>query len=133
MNSIIVNPWKIKIGDNTIINEYCFLDGRGKLNIGSNVSVAIYSKIITASHDINSNNFAYIEEEVIIEDNVAIFADSIILPGTIIKSGNVIAAGSVVKKGTYSDVGIYAGNPAKYIKERNITNYTITPWKPWFR
>ena len=27
MKTVVVSPWKIKIGNNSIINEYCHLDG----------------------------------------------------------------------------------------------------------
>lgn len=134
MKTIVVHPWKIVIGSNTYINEKCFLDGRGKLNIGSNVSIAIYSKIITAYHDINDNDFMYREEAINISDNVAIFANSIILSGVHLQRGCVISADSLVKRGIYAERGIYAGNPAKYIGIRKTdANYVQKKWKPWFR
>ena len=134
MKTIIVHPWKIVIGENTYINEKCFLDGRGKLNIGSNVSIAIYSKIITAYHDINDNDFIYREEPINISDNVVIFANSIILAGVQLQRGCVISADSLVNRGTYVERGIYAGNSAKYIGIRKTdANYVLDKWHPWFR
>ena len=52
-----------------------------------------------------------------IEDNVWIGANVTILDGVTIKSGCVIGAGAVVTKSTEPN-GIYAGVPARKIKER---------------
>lgn len=40
MGTIIIKPWKIKIGKNSIINERCHLDARGGITIHDNVSIA---------------------------------------------------------------------------------------------
>ena len=29
MKCVIMSPWKIQVGRNTMINEYCIIDGRG--------------------------------------------------------------------------------------------------------
>ena len=60
MDTTIVCPKKIKIGYNTIINEKCHLDGRGKLEIGNNTSISFGTVIITATHQLS--DFAYREE-----------------------------------------------------------------------
>ena len=52
-------PKGIRIGENTHINSHCHLDGRGGLTIGDNVNMSNYSVIITASHDMKSECFAY--------------------------------------------------------------------------
>ena len=81
MKTVIICPWKIEIGNNSYINEYCFLDGRGGLKIGSNVTVAIYSKLITGYHDINDSSFVYKKKEIVIGDNCVVFAGCIVLGG----------------------------------------------------
>jgi acetyltransferase-like isoleucine patch superfamily enzyme len=55
-------------------------------------------------------------QPIIIEDDVFIGARSIILKGVTIGKGSVIGAGSVVTKDV-SPMCIYAGNPAKFVKE----------------
>lgn len=119
MKTKVVCPWKIIIGDYTYINEGCFLDGRGGLIIGSNTTIAIYSKLITAYHDIDDNYFSYKKSKIKINNEVAVFADTIILPGVELGEGCVISAGSVVRRGIYDDYAVYAGNPIKYIRKRN--------------
>lgn len=130
MNTTIVCPKKIKIGYNTIINEKCHLDGRGKLEIGNNTSISFGTVIITATHQLS--DFAYREENVIIEDNVWIGVNAIILNGSILKKGSVIGAGCVVKS-IAEEKTVYAGNPMKKIKYRdNFKEYEIN-YHPFFR
>ena len=53
-----------------------------------------------------------------IHDNVLIGINSVILDDVIIHSDSIIAAGAVVTKGTVVESGaVYAGSPAKKIKD----------------
>ncbi|MBW8381406.1 MAG: hypothetical protein K0M69_02635, partial [Youngiibacter sp.] len=79
MKCTVIMPWKIEIGENSIVNEHCYLDGRGGLFIGNNASISIYTIILTASHDSRSGNFSYYKSPVVIKDNVWIGARSIIM------------------------------------------------------
>lgn len=114
---IITYPKRIIIGDRAIINEYCFLDGRGKLYIGNNTSISIYTKLITASHNLNSDDFSYQHKPIVIEDYAFVGTGAIVLEGTHIGRGCVIGAGTVAK-GLYDDDKMYIGNPARFVKKR---------------
>ena len=135
MKTIIISPWKVIIGDRTVINEFCFIDGRGNLMIGDDVSISVYTKIITGTHISNSDTFEYIGDTVKIGNNVWIGADSIILPGTSLPDAVIIGAGSTVIKGKkYQENSIYSGVPATFIKRRNLNkNYKLDNWNPYFR
>lgn len=122
----------ISIESNTSINKYVYLDGRGELFIGENVSISPYVKIITASHDVDSSEFAYITKPTMICDYVWIGTGAIILPGIKIGKGAVVAAGSVVTKDINS-FDIVAGNPAKVIKQRNKDLNYKPYWRPFFQ
>ena len=113
---------KIRIGNNCSINPYCVLYGHGGLDIGNNVRIATHTIIIPANHIFNEIDKPIfkqgIEKKGIkIEDDVWIGAGVKILDGIIIKKGSIIAAGSVITKSTVEN-GIYAGVPAKKIKDR---------------
>jgi acetyltransferase-like isoleucine patch superfamily enzyme len=114
----VYSPWKIKLANNSVINNNVVLDGRGSLNIGSNVNISPYVQIYTAEHDVNSSNFEYVSEKVVIEDYAWISTNSIVLPGVTIGKGAVVSAGALVTK----DVEPYAivgGVPAKKIGSRS--------------
>lgn len=134
MKCIIVCPWRLTIGENTIINENCVIDARGHIEIGNSVTIAMFSKLITGGHDIDSDDFSYNQGKIVISDNVAIFANCILLSNTQIEHHVVFAAGSVIKSGTYTEYGVYGGNPCKYIRKRNCkTSYKQDGFKPWIR
>jgi maltose O-acetyltransferase len=119
MKVMVFSPWKITIGENTMINEYSILDGRGSLSVGNNVSISQYTIIYSASHKTDSDTFEYYKNHVSIHDNVWLGARAIILPGSIINKGSVIAAGSSFTGETVEN-GIYSGVPAVLKRIRKI-------------
>jgi gamma-carbonic anhydrase len=77
-----------------------------------------------------------------IEDHVLIGMGAIVMDGAVIGTGAIVAAGAIVTQGTKVPPGtIYAGNPAKYLKDvspeltaaidRTAHNYTI--YSGWFK
>ena len=128
---VFVNKRNIKIGKDSAISRGCYLDGRGGLIIGDNVSVSPGVQLITATHDVNSTDFKYSTKEIIIEDYVWIGTNAIILPGVKLRKGSVVAAGSVVAKNV-SEYDIVGGIPSKKISKRNKNlNYNCR-WFPPF-
>ncbi|MDD3679543.1 MAG: acyltransferase [Candidatus Shapirobacteria bacterium] len=109
----------ITIGEDTVIGDHAFLDGRAKLTIGNHVAIASSVLIYNSEHDIHSANFDPIEEPVTIEDYVFIGARAIVLPGVKIGRGAVIASGAVVTKDV-APMTIAGGVPAKKIGNRKL-------------
>lgn len=115
MKCTVISPWNIRIGDNTAVNEFVTLDGRGGLRIGNNCSISIYSILFTASHHINSDSFEYYKKTTSIGDGVWIGARAVIMAGTIIKKGVVIGANSTTSGNVvYEENGVYVGVPAEF-------------------
>jgi maltose O-acetyltransferase len=136
-------PSGVSIGNNSIIGNDAFFDGRYKrisgsgnvknklmsyfrqlfyaeyfpLQIGNNVSIAGEVRIYTMEHDIESPDFEEISGQVVIEDYVVIGSRVTILPGVNIGKGAVIASGAVVTKDV-QPFTVVGGVPAKYIKDR---------------
>lgn len=115
------NPGNIKIGDDTIIGDHCFLDGRDKLTIGSHVGIASQVLIYNDEHNIHSANYENSFGPVTIGDYVFIGPRAIILPNITIGKGAVVAAGAVVTK-DIPDFEIWGGVPAKKIADRENKN-----------
>ncbi len=112
-------PPNISIGDDTIIGDHVFLDGRDILKIGSHVDIASQVLIYNSEHDINSEDFQATESPVEIGDYVFIGPRAIILPGVRIGKGAVVGAGAVVTKDV-ADFMIVGGVPAEVIGERKL-------------
>jgi maltose O-acetyltransferase len=110
-------PKRISIGEDTLIGESAFLDGRASLKIGNHVDIASQVLIYNSDHDTESEDFHAVEAPVEIGDYVFIGPRVIILPGVKIGKGAVIAAGAVVTRDV-APYKIVAGVPAKEIGER---------------
>lgn len=132
IGTIVLNPKKISLGTRSVVNENCFLDGRGGLQIGRDTSISAYTRIISASHKMNSGNFQYFERKTVIGNHVWIGTGATILDGAQIKDYSVIGAGAVLK-GIVGRQEVFAGNPAKRIKKRkNMEDYHLK-YKAYFR
>jgi len=142
----IYSPEKIIIGNNVRIDDFCILSG--KITLGSHIHISAYSSIygnmgvimedytglsprstIYSTMDDFNGNFLIgpIHEKhltnvtgglVKICKYSQIGANSIIFPNLIIEEGVVVGASSLVKN-SLKAWGIYAGIPAKRIKERS--------------
>ncbi len=95
----------IKIGNNVNIQDNAVIHAtfeKSPTNIGNNVSIA-HGAIVHGCT---------------IHDNVLIGMNAVVLDDAVINSNSIVAAGAVVTKGTVIESGsVYAGSPAKKIKD----------------
>jgi len=125
------NPQPMSVGEHTIINRRCTLDGRGGLRLGSNVSLSPEVMLITSTHRKDDPDFAVEDQPIVIEDYVWVGSRATVLPGVTIGKGAVVAVGAVVTK----DVPAYAvvgGVPAKIMGERARNLRYDLDFRPWF-
>lgn len=116
----------IAIGDHSVINRNCYLDGRGGIRIGSNVSVSPDCVIISLTHDLNHPEFGVVAKPVAIGDYVWIGTRALLLPGVELGEGAVAGAGSVVTR-SWAPYEIVAGSPARKIGDRDKgLKYTLS-------
>ena len=113
------NPSGITIGEDTIVGDHVFLDGRAPLKIGNHVDIASDVMIYNSEHDINSDDFHAILSPVEIGDYVFVGPRAIILPGVKIGEGAIVGAGAVVTKDV-AKFTIVGGVPAQVIGERKL-------------
>lgn len=121
----------ISIGDHSVINRGCYLDGRAGLSIGSNVSVSPECYIVSLGHDPHSARFDAVAKPVVIGDRAWLGARAMLLPGVELGEGCVVGAGSVVTRSA-GPFAIIAGNPARKIGERSRDlRYTLSYFPPF--
>jgi acetyltransferase-like isoleucine patch superfamily enzyme len=139
---------RISIGDNVRIDDFCVLSaGFGGIEIGSHIHIAIYTSIIGAGKvilddfcnlssrvSIYSSNDDYSgatltnptipdkyknvsHAPVYLGRHVIVGSGTVILPGVRLEEGVAVGALSLITKSCEA-FGIYAGNPARRIKDR---------------
>lgn len=112
----------MKIGDDTWIGQFCYINSAGGVEIGSKVGIGPCVKIMSSRHGEEGRDVPVLLcdlefSSVRIEDESDIGIGSIILPGVTVGRGAIVGAGAVVTK----DVDAYsvvAGVPARKIGER---------------
>ena len=144
----IRKPEECTIGDNTIIDDFCYIScsieignnchisshvsisgGLGKFKMGNLSTISNHCSIHCASSDYSEVSldlpsvpkelqFGGTIDDVLIEDYVTIGSHSCILPGTIAKIGSACGAFSLIN-GQMEPWFLYVGIPAKKTKFRN--------------
>jgi acetyltransferase-like isoleucine patch superfamily enzyme len=113
----------IRIGSNTSINAFCFINGCGGVLIGNDVRIAAHCSIISSNHvftdtDTLIRKQGLTAKGITIGNDVWIGTGVRILDGVTIGDGAVVAAGSIVNRDVPART-VVAGVPAKVIKSRN--------------
>ena len=114
-------PWNLEVGEYTCIGPHTDIYSMDKIIIGNHVTISQNAVLCAATHDINSHSMRLLKERIIIDDYAWVCAYAKILPGLRIREGAVIGLGCVLGKAAEAWF-VYAGNPAKKIKSRAITN-----------
>lgn len=87
------------------------------ITIGEFASVSQRTHLCTGSHDIEDSAFALVTKPIFIEANAWIAAEAFVGPGVVVGEGAVLAARGVAARSLLPWT-VYAGNPAKPVKQR---------------
>lgn len=118
-NVRIKNPWRLIIGDNCWIGESVWIDNLEDVMIGSNVSISQGAMLLTGNHDYTAVSFPYRLGKIRLEDGVWVGAHAVVCPGVTCESHSILTVNSVATKNLEA-WGIYAGNPATFVRKRVI-------------
>jgi len=115
-------PWRLAIGKNCWINEYCHFNAYGRIRIGNFVLMGHRTTIMSDDHVFDDPGIPILTQgrvgkEVIIEDDVFIGSNVFIGKGVRVGRGAVIGSGSVVIKDVEPNA-IVVGNPARVLRYR---------------
>ena len=115
----IWQPWKLEMGDYSCLSENVDCYSVDKIVIGCQSVVSQGVFLCCASHDIESPIMELTYKPIVVGNNAWIAARAFIGPGVTIGPGAVVGACAVVTKDV-EPWTVVAGNPAKFIKRREL-------------
>lgn len=93
----------------------------GKTIIGNKVTISQRAYLCSATHDTKSINIPFVAGTIRIHDFVWVAAESFVMSNVTIGEGAIVGARAAVFKDIVPWT-IVGGNPAKYIKDRKVTD-----------
>ena len=99
----VYNPGGVYFGHHAIVSQEAYLCG--------------------ATHDYNRAEFTYLSRKIIIGPYAWVCAKAVVLPGVHCQEGSVLGAAALTSR-NLEPWTVYAGNPAKAVKERR--NFTAS-------
>lgn len=115
----ILFPWNLEIGEYSAIAENVLIYNLGTLKIGDRTTISHGAQICGGTHDYSCSTLPLIRSNITIGDDVWICTEAFVGPRSMICQGAIIAARAVVLKDVKAFT-IVGGNPAKFIKKREI-------------
>ena len=112
-------PWNLTMGRNSCLGDRVIAYCLGKLTIGERVTVSQYAHLCAGSHDYTKKDLPLTRESITIDNDVWIASDAFVGPNVLIGEGAILGARAVTMK-SLDAWTVYAGNPAKPVKSREI-------------
>ncbi|MCP3773459.1 WcaF family extracellular polysaccharide biosynthesis acetyltransferase [Paenibacillus sp. MZ04-78.2] len=110
-------PWKVSIGDYSWIGDNVEFYSLDRIEVGEHCVVSQHCYLCTGSHDMTDEAFGLLIRPIVIRDGAWIASDVFVYPGVTVGVMGVVAARSTVVKDVPANQ-VFAGTPAKFVKER---------------
>ena len=118
-------PWLPSVGSHTWIGEDAWIDNLAPVTLGSHVCVSQGAYLCTGNHDWSDPAFGLMVQPIVLDNGSWAGARSVICPGVSLGEAAVAAAGSVVSS-NIPPFEIHAGNPATFVRVREIRHALST-------
>ena len=117
-------PWNLDIGENASIGERVLVYSLGPVVIGPRATVSHNAHLCAGSHDYRSPSLPLLRLPILIGAEAWICAQAFVGPGCEIGEGAVVGGGSVVT-GKVEAWTVVAGNPAVFVKHRELVGKAV--------
>lgn len=121
-SAIITFPWLLEVNDRAVIAWGVKIYNLGRISIGEKTVISQFVHLCGGTHDLKNPGFKLIRTGLEIGNNVWVAADAFIGPDVNIGDNSIVGARAVVITNVEAGT-IVAGNPAKQIGSRKISNY----------
>jgi putative colanic acid biosynthesis acetyltransferase WcaF len=112
-------PWHLSVGQHCWIGESSWIDNLVDVVIGDNVCISQGAYLLTGNHDYKDPRFGFMGVPITLDEGSWVGAFAIVCPGAHLARNSIVTVGSVLRGETAPD-GIYSGNPATRVREREI-------------
>lgn len=112
-------PWNCTFKEGCSVGDRAIVYSLGHITIGRYAIISQYAHLCAGTHDFTDKRFTLIRDPIVIGDAAWISADAFVGPNVTVGDRAILGA----RASTYKDLEagmIYAGNPAKLIRERTI-------------
>ena len=112
-------PPHLKMADRSLLADRVNCYNMAPISLGERALVSQGAHLCAGSHDIRTRDFQLIAKPIHIGADVWVAAEAFVGPGVEIGEGSVLGARAVAFK-SLEPWGVYAGNPAQFVKRRVI-------------
>ena len=120
-SATIYMPWHLDVGDWTAIGEYAYIYNLGRITIGDHVTISQRAHLCAGTHDYTRRDMPLLKPPIRVSNYAWICADAFVGPDVTVGEGAVVGARAVVTHDV-EPWDVVAGNPARTIKRRVISN-----------
>ena len=113
----IEQPWNLIVGAESSIGDRAIVYCLGRVTIGDAVSISQGAHLCAGTHDFADPAMPLVRPPIVIERRAWIAADAFIGPGVTVGEGAILGARGCAMKDLEAWT-IYAGNPARALRER---------------
>lgn len=112
-------PANLEIGERALVGPGAILYNQGRIAIGARSVISQRAHLCASSHDIADPHFQLVLRPITIGTGCWVATEAFIGPGVQVGDGAVIGARAVLFGDAAAD-GVYSGNPAQLIKQREL-------------
>lgn len=112
-------PWNLEVGDWAAIGEDVLIYNLGRVAIGDRATISHRAHLCAGTHDYARPDLPLLKLPITVGSQAWVCADAFVGPGVTVGEGAIVGARAVAVK----DVApwtVVAGNPARFIKEREL-------------
>lgn len=119
-------PWHLVVEEHCWIGERVWIDNLTAVHLGAHVCISQGAYLCTGNHDWTDPAFGLRIAPIQLGRGSWVGARAMLLPGTMLGEGAVAGAGSVLS-GQVPANEIHAGNPAHFVRRREISDPGVPP------
>ena len=118
-SAVIWLPANLELGPNCLIGPRVRLYNQGRITVGARSVISQGAHLCASSHDVSDPDFQLVLRPITIGSGCWVAAEAFVGPGVTMADGSVLGARGALF-GSAEANGIYQGNPAVWIKLRQL-------------